>query len=102
MPDEATSAMGPSGEPGNANPPKADESRGLGGAGTEGKPGEPAGGVEPQIPEIAVPSDNQIEQVVNDIEQMPPENDSPAAGKKRGRQAAIDEAIEAEEKLEQD
>ncbi|HEX2948749.1 MAG TPA: hypothetical protein VHV83_04150 [Armatimonadota bacterium] len=72
MPDEATSAMGPSGEPGNANPPKADESRGLGGAGTEGKPGEPAGGVEPQIPEIAVPSDNQIEQVVNDIEQMPP------------------------------
>ncbi|MHB9108441.1 MAG: hypothetical protein ACYDCO_15400 [Armatimonadota bacterium] len=53
--EEMDSAMGPDEEPGEARPAPADEALGLGGAGTEGKPGTEEGGTEPQIPEDVVP-----------------------------------------------
>jgi hypothetical protein len=95
--------MGPSGEPGEANPPKADESRGLGGSGTEGKAGEPAGGVEPQIPRnIQLPNDTAVKRAVHDIEAMPPEQGSPAEEEQKHPPDAIDEAIKIDEELDMD
>lgn len=83
-PERPSSAMGPDEEPGEANPPKADESLGLGGPGTEGKPGNPEGGVEPQIPEdIPIPDENDVERIVENLEKMPPAKGSPADEKKR-------------------
>lgn len=80
MEERPDSAMGPSDEPDEAKPARADESRGLGGLGTEGKAGNPAGGVEPQLPEdLANPNAPEISRVVRDIEQMPPEAGSPVA-----------------------
>lgn len=49
---QASSAMGPSSEPGDAHPVPADQAQGLGGIGTEGKPGPPEGGSEPQLPHL--------------------------------------------------
>lgn len=85
MEERPDSAMGPSDEPGEAKPAPADKSRGLGGLGTEGKIGNPAGGVEPQLPvDLATPSPPEISRVVQDIEKMPPEAGSPVAEGKSG------------------
>jgi hypothetical protein len=51
MDDRMESAMGPDEQPGDAEPTPAKKSTGLGGMGTEGKPGAPEGGTEPQLPD---------------------------------------------------
>lgn len=48
---EMDSAMGPSDEPGGELNPPFSATQGIGGPGTEGKPGLPDGGTEPQIPD---------------------------------------------------
>ena len=59
--EEMDSAMGPDEEPGEAHPAPASEATGLGGPGTEGKPGDPEGGAEPQIPRITPPTREEEE-----------------------------------------
>lgn len=53
--EDMDSAMGPSEQPGDADPTRAKDARGLGGLGTEGKPGLTEGGTEPQIPTDIAP-----------------------------------------------
>jgi hypothetical protein len=69
--DEMESAMGPDEEPGEAKPAPAERAEGLGGLGTEGKPGDPEGGTEPQLPTNLGPDHLDIARIVHDIETMP-------------------------------
>ncbi len=60
---QASSAMGPSSEPGDAHPAPADQAQGLGGIGTEGKPGPPEGGTEPQLPHLERPVPERLKRL---------------------------------------
>lgn len=60
--------MGPSDEPGESRVPPAEEATGLGGAGTEGKPGPPGTGEE-MYPDIRFGSDDEARAAARRLQQ---------------------------------
>ena len=92
--EEMDSAMGPDEEPGEAHPAQADEASGLGGAGTEGKPGPEEGGTEPQIPADVAPPTREQEEPFEVLREAAAEIDRQKLSEQEGQMGSASAAKE--------